>query len=456
MANKKGNLKPEEIEQILTKNSVEVTRKFLLENYAKSSFPSMRSAIYILLYGEIEKHEIADLTFEDYQSIFSEDNTTSQMLYKKRFFEFLYAFDYLKNPNGFESVWIKEKSIKSFKKEKKSRGEVKKIDALTLEELMLIQNAVEVDSTKIETLKMQFCWYALFELGLPVEEVRKEIKSNNYSNGQLQIKEGVFDLPLKFQRMFDGLSNNSNHNGFRTLDYLIENLGIDAGLERKLIPTLIKNTRKVTFVTCPNCLESYSNEAHNWTSINNRIVCVSCAESLKKKIKTQIDERTIENTNVDTKQSQDLSVLFTFEELKREIKNKKVDYLKLHEIQMEIGNLGEAYVYQKECEKLKNTKYLHMIDERKARNPENGYDILSYTIEGKPLHIEVKTTVGKEDTFFLSEHERMTAEKLDNYVIYFVKEIMSDEPQLEIIENINSNELYTFGTKSWVVSKKFL
>jgi hypothetical protein len=169
-------------------------------------------------------------------------------------------------------------------------------------------------------------------------------------------------------------------------------------------------------------------------------------------------EKTIENTNVDTQSGQDLSILFTFDDLKSKLKNKKVDYLKLHEFQIEIGKLGEAFVFQKECEKLKNTKYLYMIDERKAQNPSNGYDILSYSEDGKPLHIEVKTTIGKEDAFQLSEHERVTAEHMYDkglsYVVYFVKEIMSDQPKIEMIENITSNSDYSFKTKNWIISKK--
>jgi hypothetical protein len=353
---------------------------------------------------------------------------------------------------------IKDFSPKE-KKDKKKKSE--KPAALTIEELMIIQNVVEADSTKLDTLKMQFCWYALFELGLPVEEVRKEITSDNYSKGQIRTSKGVLDIPVKFHRMFLELSKrDSNYNGFATLDSLIANIGIDAGLTRKLVPNMIKYTKRTTTVTCPNCFEEYSNEAHNWTSINNLIVCVSCAKSIKKKLKIQVNEKEIENTNVHSKPEKDLSVLFTFEDLKSKIKNKKVDYLKLHEFQIEIGKLGEAYVYQKECEKLKNTKYFYMINERIAEVPANGYDILSYTIEGKQLHIEVKSTVGKEKVFYLSEHERLTAERMKNegkvYLVYFVKEIMSDNPKLEIIENISSNENYIFETRNWIVSQKQL
>ncbi|MBS4195790.1 DUF3883 domain-containing protein [Lederbergia citri] len=461
MAKKKEMLKNEEIEEILTKNSIEIIKKFLA-TYSKSSISTVRSSVYKLLYEELEKHEVADLTFNDYKSIIPEDDSeiTTQIRLRSRFFQFLYAFDYLNNPGGFETKWIKDELIKEFSpKEKKSKKKSEKTGSLTVEELMLIQNVVEAESTKLETLKMQFCWYALFELGLPIEEVRKEITSDSYFNGQIKTTAGVFNIPVKFHRMFLELSNrDSNYNGFASLESLIANIGIDAGLTKRIVPNMIKNTRRTTTVMCPNCFESYSNEAHNWTSINNRIVCISCSESIKKKLKIQVNEKEIENTNVDLKTDKDISVLFTFEDLKSKLKSKKVDYLQLHEFQMEIGSLGEAYVYQKECERLKNTKYLHMIDERKAQDPANGYDILSYTEDGKPLHIEVKSTIGKEDVFHLSEHERLTGERMKNqgksYVVYFVKEIMSDEPKLEIIENITLNENYIFETRNWLVSKK--
>lgn len=459
MTNKKGMLKPEEIEQILTVDSVEIVKKFL-SYYSKRSIVTVRSSIYKLLYEELEKHDVADLTFEDYKFVIPEGDTniTTQIIYRSRFLKFLYAFDYLTNPEGFESIWIKDMLIKEFSKEKKTKKKVEKTDALTIEELMLIENVVEVESNKLDTQKMQFCWFALFELGLPVEEIRKDISSENFFNGQLKTSEGVIELPVKFTKMFNELSKvNRQNNGFRTIDSLVANIGIDAGLKRKLVPIMIKNTRKSTIVTCPNCFESYSNEAHNWTSINNRIICVSCAETIKKKLKIQVNEKVIDNTNVDTRSEQDLSILFSFKDLKLKLKNKKVDYLKLHEFQMEIGSLGEAYVYQIEYKKLKDTKFANMIDERKAQNPENGYDILSYTEVGNPLHIEVKTTVGKEDRFFLSEHELLTALRMKNqglsYVVYFVKEIMSDNPILDIIEDVTSNEYYTFETKNWIVSK---
>jgi len=134
-----------------------------------------------------------------------------------------------------------------------------------------------------------------------------------------------------------------------------------------------------------------------------------------------------------------------------------IDFLKLHELQMKIGQLGEAYVYKFECEKLVGTKYVDKIDESKALDPSNGFDILSFERDGKPLYIEVKATVGTEDKFYLSNHELDTSKTMKvaglKYVIYFVKGLMSDSPQLTIITDISSNEDYLLEEMNWKVTK---
>ncbi|MCK4261066.1 MAG: DUF3883 domain-containing protein [Halanaerobiales bacterium] len=124
---------------------------------------------------------------------------------------------------------------------------------------------------------------------------------------------------------------------------------------------------------------------------------------------------------------------------------------------MEIGRLGEAYVYEYECKELKGTHYIDNIDVSKALDSNNGYDILSYTRDGNPIHIEVKATTGTEDKFYLSKHEFETAKRMAEnglvYLIYFVKEIISENPKLEKIKDITQNNNYKFEETSWKVSK---
>lgn len=149
-------------------------------------------------------------------------------------------------------------------------------------------------------------------------------------------------------------------------------------------------------------------------------------------------------------------VMFTFNELKNKINSRPIDYLKLHELQIEIGKLGEAFVYETECNKLKGTNYEAKVDNKKALDPSNGYDILSYTRNGKPLYIEVKATTGIQNQFYLSNHELQTAKRMKEdgltYVIYFVKKIMSNNPKLEKIEDITTNENYEFKEMNWKVT----
>lgn len=463
---KREDIKEEEFVDWLDENSRNVVESFL------SSYKSQknhRSAIRILLYHVLVKDDVRDLTYVDFkkalpvEKITNKEKLTSQESYRHRFFQYLYALDHLNNPSGFEEVMHKQQLINEFSKDKKKNLEIDGIkipvNALTVEELMAIQNILEVDSTKIDTLKMQFCWFALFDLGLPIEEVRNNITSENFSNGKITTSIGTFDIPEKYHLMFLEFSKReSNHNGFTTLDSLVANLGKVAKLPRKIKPHTIKNTRKTTLINCGNCFRDFANDSANWTSINSHIVCVECADTIKKKLDFEIKIKDIENTDVDTKENQEISLLFTYNDLKDNLENTTVDYLKLHQFQIEIGKLGEAYAYEFECKNLTATKYLHLIDQSKAENPANGYDLLSYTVEGIPLHIEVKATTGKEEKFYLTENERNTAIEMKKkglkYVVYFIKEIMSDKPQLKVIEDITANEDYVFITKNWEVSRK--
>jgi len=448
------------IEENITENSRDASYEFF-SLYDDSSLSTVRSNIYKLIYDELQKIEIAHITYDDFLKVKSTNKLTSL---RQQFFKFLYAFDYLDSKSGFDSEWIQEKLVEDFLKEKEestvsvSNDEKTDKNTLTITELIQVQRIIELETSKLDTLRMQFCWYALFDLGLDVEELRRNITSDSYLSGKIQTSLGEITIPGKYHQMFIELSKRESNNGFYSLKKYLGDLGKDAGLQRTLMPKMIKHARKKHLFKCGDCFNTFSNLSYNWASVNNLIVCVSCAEKLKKKLNYQVKVKSVDNTNVDTTFNQDTSKLFTYDELKSKLKNKTVDYLKLHEFQMEIGKLGEAYVYKLECEKLKDTKYLYMIDERKAQNPANGYDILSFTTKGEPLHIEVKATIGKENVFHLSEHERKTAEHMAKkgltYVVYFIEEVMSDNPKLEIIKNVTTNENYNFETKNWVVSKK--
>ncbi|WP_181396114.1 DUF3883 domain-containing protein [Cytobacillus oceanisediminis] len=180
---------------------------------------------------------------------------------------------------------------------------------------------------------------------------------------------------------------------------------------------------------------------------------------LKKKRDLEIEIQCIKESNITIDNAKsDLSTLYAYEDLKEKILNTEIDYLKLHELQMEIGRLGETFVYEHEHNYLKGTIYAEMIDERKALNPKNGYDILSFTREGEPVHIEVKATTGTEIEFYISNHEYKTAKRMKEegltYLIYVVTSVMSESPEIVKIKDINSNKEYRFEEYNWKVKKR--
>lgn len=284
---KREILNSEDIEELLFDSSKQAIEKFLTY-YKESSHANMRSSVYRLLYNELSKDDVAKVNFVDYRNVFPDDDKklSTQEIYRQSFFKFLYAFDYLEVEDGFETIWIKDREKKQFKKpnqNKEKRNDQRQRKTLTIEEITKIQKVIETHSSKLDTLKMQFCWFAIFELGLDVNELRFNITSENFYDGKLHIKETSYNIPEKFHTMFDMLGKrDSSYNGFGTLDLIFENLGLLAKLEKKLVPSIVKLTRKVYMVTCGNCLVEYTNLSRNWISVNNRIICVDCAEALKK------------------------------------------------------------------------------------------------------------------------------------------------------------------------------
>jgi hypothetical protein len=179
--------------------------------------------------------------------------------------------------------------------------------------------------------------------------------------------------------------------------------------------------------------------------------------SIKKKLNFEVEIVDIDNTEIQDNETDDLSFLYAYADLKKNFLKNPIDYLNLHKKQMEIGKIGEVYVYEHECKNLRETPYINKVDDTIAGNPANGYDILSFTRDGKPLHIEVKATSGSEDVFYLSRHEWNTAERMkkegSTYVVYFVKEILSENPTLIKIKDITSNPKYNFEESGYKVTK---
>lgn len=128
---------------------------------------------------------------------------------------------------------------------------------------------------------------------------------------------------------------------------------------------------------------------------------------------------------------------------------------------MEIGKLGEAYVYDLERKNLSGTKYQERVDNTPAMNPNNGYDIVSFDKNtGEEVYIEVKTEVSDGNDFFITANELSTAKQLlsenKKYLLYRVHNILAkdkEEISYEIIENILNSKEYNLIEHVWKVFK---
>lgn len=93
----------------------------------------------------------------------------------------------------------------------------------------------------------------------------------------------------------------------------------------------------------------------------------------------------------------------------------EIDYIHLEMLRKKIGDIGEKYVFEREKTRLlkENSKYVECLDSSPAKDHQNGYDILSYTRNGIPIYIEVKSTMGDCNTpFYITSNERETAKRI--------------------------------------------
>ena len=93
----------------------------------------------------------------------------------------------------------------------------------------------------------------------------------------------------------------------------------------------------------------------------------------------------------------------------------ELDYVQLEVLKKKIGDIGEQYVYEREKARLEqaNSEFAQKVDNTPAKDNRNGYDILSYTENGTPIYIEVKSTMGDLETpFYITANEKKTAEQI--------------------------------------------
>jgi len=135
----------------------------------------------------------------------------------------------------------------------------------------------------------------------------------------------------------------------------------------------------------------------------------------------------------------------------------KVDFDEVHKRNTKTGQKGEELVLKNQIDYLKKIGRNDLADKVKlvSDNFSKGYDILSFSHDGKEKYIEVKSTLNKftgSINFYISRNEKQVAENLDNYYLYFVFDVASNKPKIVSIKGLFKNDqLYIIEPVSYRV-----
>lgn len=153
---------------------------------------------------------------------------------------------------------------------------------------------------------------------------------------------------------------------------------------------------------------------------------------IKTQLKKTIEKQKPELPNYQPRKAIDLETLVETET--------EIDYIKQLEKQMEIGNLAEEIVFNSEKEFL-SKDYPELADKVRsvANNPELGFDIISFEIDGTQKQIEVKaiSTNKTNKSFFLTRNELRKSKEYPNYYLYCVSELSTEKPKILRIKQPN-------------------
>ncbi|MEK6336590.1 MAG: DUF3883 domain-containing protein [Acidobacteriota bacterium] len=146
-----------------------------------------------------------------------------------------------------------------------------------------------------------------------------------------------------------------------------------------------------------------------------------------------------------------------------QLRRRKISQKTLMEIKLrceENGRLGEEFVLDAERRRLRKAGKPKLAEEVKLISPDSaceGYDILSYEVNGSKRLVEVKSTSGEHYVFEMSDNEWRTAKRWkDQYFIYRVTDVRK-KPKHKSFRNpieLEKQGLLTKTTSGWRITLK--
>lgn len=135
-------------------------------------------------------------------------------------------------------------------------------------------------------------------------------------------------------------------------------------------------------------------------------------------------------------------------------------FRKKRDIQAKVGCAGEDIVTEAERAILAGTKFANAVNPHYAESLDSGFDIMSFTSEGEPKYIEVKTTLkSSADTpFFMSAREiafmNHCREKQLIYQLHRVYDLVDDNHWSREVYSLQDMENYEFIPTEYLVRRR--
>lgn len=434
-------------------NVTEETQKLIDEFLMHYNTPNTYGGMIKRISSEFEVYDFRKLSMNHYEILmkrYHDSEMNSRVV--KSLFRFLYSNDWLAEEEKFLPLYADKETVKEyFVKLKSKRNKAVLLDEKKgpvlsfqqIEKLIEYCNTVggASDFTSYRNLRMAFAFYLLFFEGVS-REVLTQVQIEDYVDGNIIIGDEFIEVPEKFVSIFEYAQRCKKNDKYGQLNPYIKSLGQIVGIDN-LMPKDITMSRKEYLFTCPACRKEYLSFYENWKIINGKIVCLECAEELISLDLKKNETCEWVNVDVDLILEEEKEKIFqftsTYEELKGKLRH-PCDFEEWNKYLKQIGDLGEKFVYEREIQKLLDVGKVELaekVDSSIAADNKNGFDILSYTVEGKKLHIEVKATPGPLETpFYMSRNEITKAKKLldsnERYVIHRVYNVGKDDIEVRI------------------------
>lgn len=307
---------------------------------------------------------------------------------------------------------------------------------------IILEIIYNIDYISFDEYKLFVCWVndkkEIIDVINLIKEYRNTKDKNIFNNtlDEKSIELNISDFSDNVKRFFDMLLISSylkkesdlikSNLSKNDIKIILESLSIENFSNENYFDYLTSNngwqfyTENSNYLKVIKTLEKKTTEEQEY--IINNIVGYSKLPDIEK-VNPQIISLEIE----DKKSISESSII------KKDRKAHKIDFRVRDDNNRTVGDFAEKIILKYEKDYLSNNRsdMTHLIRQVSLEDDSLGYDILSYDLDGKEKHIEVKAVSKKPSTYFrfyISENEIRIAQSDSNYYLYIVFDYTSENP----------------------------